>query len=262
MKQIKNMFIRSSGVLLVFFTAASFSGTRAADRLTSEITPNHIPVTIGYHGTSLTVKGRSDGDTHLLIKITNKSRHAELKYKAKVGGIVWMKKGKLTFKNLPDIYMLFGTKNPETLLTPAELKQYHIGYKSLIADAKVEDEQGKEAERKWLQDFISFKEHDGLYLIKNDAIQREQGGNFKLVIDWPFQAGPDKYTVETFAVREGRIIDRTTQHVEVERSGLIAALSGMAFEHPALYGIMAVIVAMVAGFSVGTIFKKGGGGGH
>jgi len=45
----------------------------------------------------------------------------------------------------------------------------------------------------------------------------------------------------------------------VEQAGLVATLSGMATKHAGLYGLMAVIVALVAGLGVGAVFKKGGG---
>ena len=39
----------------------------------------------------------------------------------------------------------------------------------------------------------------------------------------------------------------------------MAKLSNLAFNHAAVYGILAIFVAMAAGFAVGALFKKGGG---
>jgi hypothetical protein len=65
--------------------------------------------------------------------------------------------------------------------------------------------------------------------------------------------------VEVLAVRDGHVVERASTKMLVEQAGLVAALSGMATNHAALYGIMAVVVALVAGLGVGAIFKKGGG---
>jgi hypothetical protein len=48
----------------------------------------------------------------------------------------------------------------------------------------------------------------------------------------------------------------------VTRTGLVAAVSEMARDHAALYGLMAIVIALAAGLLVGVIFKKGGEGGH
>ena len=45
----------------------------------------------------------------------------------------------------------------------------------------------------------------------------------------------------------------------VVRSGIVAKLSNLAFNHAAIYGIIAIVIAMAAGFAVGALFKKGGG---
>jgi uncharacterized membrane protein YraQ (UPF0718 family) len=42
--------------------------------------------------------------------------------------------------------------------------------------------------------------------------------------------------------------------------GLPALLATLAYEHGALYGVIAVIIAILTGFAMGYIFKKGGGG--
>jgi hypothetical protein len=61
------------------------------------------------------------------------------------------------------------------------------------------------------------------------------------------------------AVRDGRVAERAQASFTVARTGVVAWLSDMAFNRAALYGIMAVVIAIIAGFAVGMIFKKGGG---
>ena len=78
-------------------------------------------------------------------------------------------------------------------------------------------------------------------------------------VAWPYQAPPGIYTVDVLAVRDGNVVDHASTHLEVKSTGMVKALSKMAFDQAGLYGIMAVVIALLAGLAVGAIFKKGGG---
>ena len=46
----------------------------------------------------------------------------------------------------------------------------------------------------------------------------------------------------------------------VEQVGIVKTLANMAKNNGALYGAISIVVALIAGFGVGIIFRKGGGG--
>jgi uncharacterized protein (TIGR02186 family) len=185
-----------------------------------------------------------------------------MKTKTKVGGVVWMKKGDIEFKGLPAAYLLYSTAELTRILAPDELIANGLGYQALGTTATLENGEGKEVEHSWFDEFIKLKEKESLYSIHEGTVVRRHGatGNqFQVTVAWPFQAQPHNYTVEVLAVRDGHVVERASTKMLVEQAGLVAALSGMATNHAALYGIMAVVVALVAGLGVGAIFKKGGG---
>jgi hypothetical protein len=62
-----------------------------------------------------------------------------------------------------------------------------------------------------------------------------------------------------YAVKEGKVVEQATSKVLVEQVGVVKGLAGMAKNNGALYGILAIIAALGAGFGVGMVFKKGGG---
>jgi hypothetical protein len=66
--------------------------------------------------------------------------------------------------------------------------------------------------------------------------------------------------VELDAVRNGEVIARAEQPVTVSLVGFPALLAGLAFGHSALYGILATIIALLAGLGIGLVFQ--GRGGH
>lgn len=225
------------------------------------VTPTKVPINLTYHGAKLTITGQSAPEDNLVLKISSEPHDAAMKYFDKVAGLVWMKKGSLEFKDVPGVYLLNTTADLDRILSASERSEHRLGYEAMAKATEIVDKNGKAADRKWFDEFVRFKEKEKVYKIEQGTITRQHGENsnaFKIVVDWPFQAPPAVYNVELFSVKDGKVVDKVATKFEVERVGIVAALSKMAFEQSALYGIMSVVVALAAGLAVGAIFKGGG----
>lgn len=234
----------------------------AARAITCEVSPTEIPITLSYHGAKLTITGQSAPNDDLILKISSKPHDTAMKYYAKVGGLVWMKKGGLEFKDVPGVYLVNTTTDMNLILSETERGQYQLGYDAMAKATKIEDDKGQPAERKWFDEFTRFKEKEMIYNIQQGTITRrhgEKGNTFEIVVNWPYQAPPGIYDIDLLAVNNGKVVDKAVTTFEVKRVGIIAALSKMAVDQAALYGIMSVLIALAAGSAVGAIFKKGGG---
>ena len=158
-----------------------------------------------------------------------------MKYKEKVGGLFWMKKGSYEFKDVPAVYLLHSTAPLDHILSAEEQQKNLLGYKSLISHAKAEDSNGNEVDKKWLDQFMHFKEAEKVYNVQEGTVVRQHGSDgdtFTLKVDWPFQAPPGTYNIEALAVRDGIVVDHSSTSFTVERQGIIATMSSMAFDKP------------------------------
>jgi hypothetical protein len=65
--------------------------------------------------------------------------------------------------------------------------------------------------------------------------------------------------VEAFGVKDGRVVSRASVDMEAKLTGFPALLGDMAFHHSLLYGIFAVVVAILAGLLMTAVFRDKGG---
>jgi len=254
----RKQMILKTGTLVIVLLLFTFSQAFA---LTVEVTPGKIPITIGYHGTKLKVKGTGLNTSDVIIQISSKPGEEHLKYKGKAGGIFWMKLGNIIFENVPKVYLVYSTQDIHKILPPEICRQLSIGYDALSEKAKIKTKMKDFDRDKWIVEFIKFMEHDELYDQEDQVVKIDKKNHtFSVTIDWPFEAPPGDYNVEAFAVENGQVVEKAQTKIRVEKVGLVKHLTHMAFEKPAIYGIIAIVVAIVAGFGVGMVFK--GGGGH
>jgi hypothetical protein len=234
----------------------------ASAELTTQISPQNIAIKLLYHGTRLNIKGKSNANDDLIIKISSDPIAAHMKFKGKAAGLFWMKMGDINFEQVPAVYILATSGDLGSLLQKEQQINEGIGFDSIKTGSKVETSiPGMDPER-WIDEFIKFKKSENLYSLKEGSIIRHhdaQGNEYQLDINWPYQAGPGTYNIEVLAVRDGKVVAKTRTSLEVARAGIVAKLSYLAFNQAAVYGIVAIIVAMAAGFAVGALFKKGGG---
>lgn len=262
MKRTLMNFSRYIAVAAIVLLGLAILPVPAAQALTCSVTPDNIPITLSYHGAQLMITGQSASTDDLIVTITSEPADTALKYKEKVGGLVWMKKGSLEFKDAPRVYLLHSTADLDRILGLADRNQYLLGYDALRGHIRIEDSAGNPADGKWFDEYLKFKKEENVYNVQEGTIVRthgEAGNTYKVDVAWPYQAPPGIYTVEVLAARDGNVVDRASTHFEVKSTGMVAALSKMAFDQAGLYGIMAVVIALLAGLAVGAIFKKGGG---
>jgi hypothetical protein len=82
---------------------------------------------------------------------------------------------------------------------------------------------------------------------------------YTLEIDWPKLATPGSYQVEVYACRDGRIIGQSGAALQLVEVGFPAFMAKAAREHPYGYGILAVILAVIAGFGIDALAVLLGG---
>lgn len=253
----KNLFRSIKFTVAMTFVALSLPCQSHA--VTTQVSPEIIPITMGYHGMPVEIKGESAAGDDVIVKVTSAPADAHLKYKGKAAGIFWMKLGTLIYKNIPGTYLVSTSAPIDKVLSPEAQDQNNIGYNALQKKVEITVEHGEMPKGDWFTQFIEFKEKEKIYAIKEGNVQVNPNGGYTLSLNWPFQAQPGTYTIEVITARNGQVTGASESSLKVETTGVAATISNLASNHRAMYGIIAIVAALTAGFAVGAIFKKGGG---
>jgi uncharacterized protein (TIGR02186 family) len=83
-----------------------------------------------------------------------------------------------------------------------------------------------------------------------------QGGLFRAVVRLPANAPIAEYQADTYLFRDGRLISRQRIPITVSRIGVEATIHTLATKVPWLYGIVAVLLALLAGWGSALVFRR------
>jgi len=245
----------------LFISVPFFFVNTASAKLTAKANHDRITVDFFYHGSTVSVKGVSDPNKDLIIKITSDEGQQALREKGKLGGLLWMNVGELKIDHVPNIYFLHSTKDIEDILSRDEINKHVIGYPALKNHVAMNA--SDEAEKdKWFNEFIKYKEFSKLYGTTTGQISLTEGKgtqNYYILTQWPYQAPPGNYTVTVYAVKDRKVVETATSNVVVEQVGVVKELANIAKNNAAEYGFISIFAALSAGFGVAMIFRKNGG---
>ena len=249
--------------LMIVVLALGVSVNLASANLQTTLDRDHIAIDFLYHGSELSVRGETEPGADIVVRVTsNENNQHELMKKGKVGGVLWMKVGKLEFGNMPFFYHVRSTQPLDQILSPEERAKHLLGYGALKDQADVKPVSDDTERSRWFGEFVSYKQASNLYSEASDGIQIQDTPTrraFQHTVQWPYQAGAGKYTLSVYSVKDGRVVDSVSMPVQVEAVGLVRTLASMAFNHSSQYGALSILAALGAGLGVGLVFRKNSG---
>lgn len=211
------------------------------------------------------VGGVPDPSADVIVKLTSTENvPLSVNCKGRVA-IVWMSVKQFTVTGLPLLYKIHSTKPIDQILSrelAAELGIAYDGYDVLKDQMKLELVRGEAEEDdrdRVFEGVLRLKEETNLYNIDENRIEITGGKLFKHEFRFPSAATEGVYKAESYVFIQGKLFGKGVDEIKIQKTGIEAAFTHMAFNQPVLYGIMAVFVALGMGLLVGFIFKKGGG---
>jgi hypothetical protein len=172
-----------------------------------------------------------------------------------------MNVGEIRFEKIPNTYfLLWSSKTSTSQLNNKMAFEDEWGYNFLKTRAKIGGAELDEKEKSRLFDeFVKLKESERLYGLLPDGVHVESGNGsvtFKGSFWLPPKISSGDYEFRVYLIKGEKVATRATTEFRVIKTGVPAFLSLLAFQYGEYYGILAVIVAVAAGFLMSLAFRR------
>lgn len=223
-----------------------------------KLIPSVIQISAFYDGATVNIESRIPADAEALIIVRGEGEDLHYKKKGKAGGLLWMNIGDIIFHNVPKVYMIYSSQDDADLI---ESKELNLGFDAL--EEQVTISPSTEDKDFFYQEFLKLKQAEDLYTKVTDGVHyglADKGmKSVQAAVSIPARMRPGDYTVELFAVQDKKIVGRAVESLQIKQVGFPAQLTTLAYGHALWHGIMAVVVALLAGLFIGIVFKDKGG---
>jgi uncharacterized protein (TIGR02186 family) len=107
----------------------------------------------------------------------------------------------------------------------------------------------------YLDALIRIREAEGHYRILDGAVEFDEQTLFRTQIDLPANLVEGDYPTRIFLTREGEVIDAFETTIFVRKAGIERWLFALAHEQPLIYGLLALTLAIAAGWGASAAFQ-------
>ena len=224
-----------------------------AEAIAADLSSHLIAINSSFTGASVVLFGATDEPGDVIAVVRGPERRTTVWHKERVFGI-WVNAASVTFAHVPSFYAVAASRPLDELIPPATAARYGIG----LANLQFETSPPVAADRAKRFAAALVEEHQrvGLFGTATGSITFLGGRLFRATLDFPATVPTGAYVVEAFLVRDGEVVDRRTAPLSVSKVGLDAAVSDFATRRSALYGAIAVGIAVVAGWLASLPFRS------
>ena len=227
----------------------------AAQGLVADMSSDSISITSNFTGQDILLFGAVDGPSDVVVVVEGPREDLVIRRKAKVGGI-WMNRASVTFQNVPAYYAVASSGPIEDIAVRAVRARHRMGgaYLDLTVKAGAPDMAFEEL-AEFRQAVLRNKRREELYFEAEGSVRfRER--LFRTSIVFPANAPEGDYTVHTYLLRSGRVVDQQSSPLAIRKAGLERTIFDLAHDHPALYGIIAILIALASGWIAAAVFRR------
>jgi len=234
----------------------------SAHALVTDLSNKRIEIRYSFSGAELILFGAVGStnidvrqeDYDVVIVVRGPEAPAVVRKKARVGAI-WVNADDMRFPSAPGYYAVAATRPLNEIANPVAFASYGIGFHNLplVADSgnglMMPDPEFREA-------LFRLRSGDGLYRQEKDDVAIIGQGLFRTNVHLPANVPVGEFIVETFIFQHGSMRSRNRISLTVDKEGFERAAYNFAHGYPFWYGIVAVIVALGAGWLAGVLGKK------
>jgi uncharacterized protein (TIGR02186 family) len=251
-----------AAILLALATAT----VRAAepppsDEVVSDISTREIAIKPNFAGIEILIFGGVDFSTRpapntatydVIVVVRAPDQAIVARRKRRMVGI-WVNGRGQTFPAVPGFYAVLSTRPLRAITSEETLKSLGIGLGNLDFGTGAKGDKNEAAFRSAV---IDLKERQKLFQVDDDGVAFIGRSLFRTSVDLPANVPIGRYTADVYLFRDGQIVSQNQSTLKVNKVGFEQVVYLLAFRYPFIYGLIAVVIAVIAGLIGWVAFRR------
>ncbi len=227
-----------------------------ASELVADLSQHLIAITTAFVGTDVVLFGTSDGDGDIAVTVQGPRQDQIVRRKQRIAGI-WINWERLAFQRVPSYYAVASSRPIEQIARPDVIARLELGTDHLKLEPV--DAAGLEISqiRAFQDALVRNKQRQGLYSTEPATVRFIGPRLFRTSLRFPANVPPGIYQVQVFELSDGEVTGAQRSTLVISKIGVEADVFDFAQQRSALYGLLAVVLALALGWLAGVIFRRG-----
>ncbi|MDO9641449.1 MAG: TIGR02186 family protein [Pseudotabrizicola sp.] len=231
----------------------------ASEDIVAGLSQNRVSITADFEGSEILIYGAikrtapvPPGALHIIITVEGPSRPLTVRKKERTAGI-WINREAVQIASAPSFYAIATTGHLRDILTETENLRHQITIPRAIRAVGISQQAQNAPE--FLEALIRVREAEDRYRLRERSVQFTEATLFRSDVVLPANLTEGLYRVRIFLTRDGQVVDRIERQINVRKEGLERFLFNLSRDQPLIYGLLSLLIAVVAGYGASAAFR-------
>ncbi|MFV0491129.1 MAG: TIGR02186 family protein [Pseudorhodobacter sp.] len=246
-------------IRLVFIILYLATLPARAETIIAGLSQDQVSITTDFTGSEILIYGAVKREEpipagtplEIVITVEGPSGPVIVRKKARRFGI-WVNTENATIRSAPSFYAIASSAPLAEALSETENLRYQVTIPRAIRAVGISAEVTDSP--RFLDALVRIKEAEGNYIQSEGAVSLVEQTLFRADISLPANLVEGDYQVRFFITRNGRVVDYQERAIFVQKAGFERWLFNLAHENSLIYGLMALVLAGLAGWGASAIF--------
>ena len=253
--------------LVALFLSLTAATAAPASEIVGALSQNRLALTANFAGSEILIFGAIRQELHdlteggdqtpyeIAITVEGPREPVAVWRRERVLGI-WMNTERVTLGAVPSFYAVATTAPLETILSPEADAEFRISPALAIRPDQAQADPGAVDEVQEFTDaLLRIRAREAQYQTLDRFVWVERDILFRSRVSLPANLTEGAYTTRMYLLRDGQVVHQFRTAIFVRKDGLEQLIYQTAQDYPLLYGFLALIVALVAGWGAQAVFS-------
>ena len=231
------------------------------EEVVSDISTREISIQSNFTGIEILIFGSVDFSGaagpdkeiyDVIVVLLSPDQAVVARRKERMAGI-WVNGAGKIYPTVPGFYAVLSSRPLRAITSDEPLKALGIGLNNIDFGRVTQSGPDEETFRSTV---IRLKEQQQLFQEHDDGVTFIGRSLFRASVDLPVNVPIGRYTAAVYLFRDGQVVSKNESTLEVTQAGFERAIYLMAFHRPLIYGLLAVLLAMLAGLAGWAAFRR------
>ena len=240
---------------LFFLVSILSSNTFAQNQIVADLSQENVKISTDFQGAKILLFGAYDGKKgdDIIVIVTGPKGLVTVQKKEKILG-VWVNTRKVNYINTPKYLSISSNRRIDDILNKKTQKISEIGLNNL--NIRMQPGIKVENEKQWRQALTRNMLKSNLWSINENSVSLNKDALFRLFLGLPSNVIIGQFEVKILHYRNSKLVSQQINSINVSKSGICAEIYDIAQNYSTLYGIFAVLLAVLVGWGSNLIFRK------
>ena len=242
-------------ILLIIILSLNSFTVFAKDNLVTDLSESTVEISSTFSGADILLFGAYDGQKNddIIVVVSGQNGNIKVDRKEKKFGI-WMITESMKFTNIPKYYYIASNRKIKDITNTTEIKKRKLDFNSF--ELKNDKIDYNNLDKKWYEALKRNMKKKQFWKIEENSIKLNKNTLFRKTLSLPSNVSTGIYNVKILHYRKGNLISQEESKIKIDKTGISANIYNFAQNFSAIYGIIAVIIALFFGWLTNFIFRR------